>query len=74
MYNKLKKIRNENKLTTREMADKLDISKPFYCQLENMTRRLNYDMAIKISQIFSLKPDDIFYEDHINNNNQPIDE
>ena len=65
MYNKLRKIRNEKKLTTREMAEKLSISKPFYCQLENRSRRLSYDMAVKISKIFNLKPDDIFYDDHI---------
>ena len=65
MYNKLKQVRNENKLTTREMAEKLNISKPFYCQLENRSRRLSYDMAIKIAKIFNLKPDDIFYDDHI---------
>jgi len=41
MYNKLRKIRNEKKLTTREMAEKLSISKPFYCQIENRSRRLS---------------------------------
>ena len=45
------------------MADKLGISKAFYSQLENRTRRLSYDMAIKISKIFNSKPDKIFYED-----------
>lgn len=64
MYYKLRKIRNDNKLTTREMAEKLCISKPFYCQLENRSRRLSYDMAIRIADIFKLKPDDIFYNDH----------
>jgi len=68
MYNKLRKIRNEKKLTTREMAEKLSISKPFYCQIENRSRRLSYDMAVKISKIFKLKPDDIFYDDHISDN------
>ena len=68
MYNKLRKIRNKKKLTTREMAEKLSISKPFYCQIENRSRRLSYDMAVKISKIFKLKPDDIFYDDHISDN------
>lgn len=68
MYNKLRKIRIEKKLTTREMAEKLSISKPFYCQIENRSRRLSYDMAVKISKIFKLKPDDIFYDDHISDN------
>ena len=62
MYNKLKQLRKMNKYTTKEMAEKLNISKPFYSQLENKKRRLSYEMAIKIADIFELKPDDIFYE------------
>ena len=66
MYKKLKCLRIKNKYTTKVMADKLGISKPFYSQLENQNRRLSYEMAIRISHIFNLKPDDIFYEDHGN--------
>ncbi len=64
MYKKLKYLRIKNQYTTKVMAEKLGISKPFYSQLENQNRRLSYEMAIKISQIFKLKPDDIFYDDH----------
>ncbi|MEG0026124.1 MAG: helix-turn-helix transcriptional regulator [Bacilli bacterium] len=64
MYKKLKALRYKNKLTTKQMGDKLGISKPFYCQLENCTRRLSYDMAIKISAVFHVKPDHLFYQDH----------
>lgn len=63
MYKKLKQLRIKNKYTTKMMAEKLDISKPFYSQIENQNRRLSYEMAIKISKIFGLKPDDIFYSD-----------
>lgn len=63
MYKKLKQIRVQNKYTTKVMAEKLGISKPFYSQIENQNRRLTYEMAIKISNIFNLKPDDIFYYD-----------
>ena len=66
MYLKLKELRKKKKLTAREMAEKLEISKPFYCQIENGKRRLTYDMAVRIAQIFKKKPDAIFYEDHIN--------
>ncbi len=66
MYRYLKEIRYQNKYTTKQMAEILNISKPFYCQLENGLRKLSYDMAVKISKIFGLKPDDIFYKDHIN--------
>ena len=65
MYKRLKELRNKNKLTTQNMADKLGISKPFYSQIENGVRRLSYDMAVRISGIFNVKPDDIFYNDHL---------
>lgn len=64
MYTKLREIRQHKKYTTKYMAEHLGISKPFYCQLENRTRRLSYDMAIKISAIFNKKPDQLFYDDH----------
>ena len=60
---KLKQLRHKNGYTTKDMAEKLGISKPFYCQLENNKRTLSYTMAIKIAQIFKKKPDAIFYED-----------
>ncbi len=63
MYKKLKELRKQNKLTTKLMAEKLNISKPFYSQIENQNRRLTYEMAIKIADIFKLKPDDIFYDE-----------
>lgn len=63
MYKRLKQLRIKNKYTTKMMAEKLEISKPFYSQIENQNRRLSYQMAIKISKIFGLKPDDIFYND-----------
>ena len=61
-------MRNEKKYTTQYMADILGISKTYYSQLENNRRRLSYDMAIKIAEIFNVHPDHIFYKDHIDNN------
>jgi len=72
MCNKLKQLRIKNNYTAKTMSEKLGISKPFYSQIENRKRRLSYEMAIKISNIFGLKPDDIFYNDMkkmINKNN-----
>lgn len=60
---KLKEMRKNNKITSKEMANKLGISRAFYCQIENRTRRLSYAMAVKISNIFNTKPDSIFYDD-----------
>ena len=55
-------IRKQHKFSYQYMADELNISKPFYWQLEHEQRRLSYEMAFKIAKIFGLKPDDIFYE------------
>ena len=65
MSNHLKELRCCKKYTAKQMSEKLGISKPFYCQLENRTRRLSYIMAIKIAAIFEMKPDAIFYEDYV---------
>ncbi len=60
---KLRIIRITNRMSCQKMADKLNISKVYYWQLENKKRRLNYIMAIKIADIFGMKPDELFYED-----------
>lgn len=65
MHVKLKETRLKHNYSSKYMAEKLHISKPFYSQLENDKRKLTYDMAIKIAKIFNLKPDKLFYEEHI---------
>ena len=65
MYTKLKEKRSAKKYTNKIMAEKLGISKAFYCQIENGSRRLSYEMAVKIANIFNIKPDSLFYDDHI---------
>ena len=64
---KLKETRKRNKLTHQTMADTLKISKAFYWQIENNKRRLSYDMAIKIADIFKTTPDELFYEEYKKN-------
>ena len=63
---KLKECRLENKFTNQFMADVLNISKPYYWQIEHDQKRLSYDMAIRIAEIFHLKPDDLFYDEFKN--------
>lgn len=60
---KLKRIRLKNKYSCKDMAQVLNISKPYYWQIENGTRRLTYDMAIKIAEFFHTTPDQLFFED-----------
>lgn len=64
MNSKLKKLRLKNNYTSKDIANILGISKPFYSQIENGRRRLSYDMAVRIANIFKMKPDELFYEDH----------
>lgn len=59
----LKTIRQKNNLSYQAMADLLKISKTFYWQIENNKRRLSYDLAVKISNIFKTTPDKIFYSE-----------
>ena len=61
MYQKLKEVRKKNNLSIYDMADKLNISAVQYYYIESQKRILFYDMAVKISRIFNMKPDDLFY-------------
>ena len=60
---KLINLRKKYKYSGTLMAEKLNISKPYYWQIEHGHRRLTYEMAIKIANIFNSKPDDIFYQE-----------
>lgn len=62
--NKLQQYRKKYNYSCQDMADKLNISKSFYWQIENNKRRLSYDIAFKIAKIFKVKPDNLFYEDY----------
>lgn len=65
MRSKLKELRQSKRLTSKKMAERLGISIPFYSQIENRQRRLTYDMAVRIADIFKTRPDKIFYEDYV---------
>ncbi len=67
MYVKLRQMRKEHGYTCGYMANILNITKAYYSQLETGARNLSYHRAIKIAQIFNVKPDEIFYEDHLKN-------
>ena len=62
--NKLQQYRKKYNYSCQDMADKLNISKSFYWQIENNKRRLSYDIAFKIAKIFKVKPDNLFYDDY----------
>ena len=57
----LRRARKEFNYSVDDMTKILGISKSYYYQIENNNRKLDYIMAIRISSIFGLKPDDMFY-------------
>ena len=60
---KLREHRTQKGYSHKVMAEHLGISKTYYWQIENDVRRLSYVMAIKISEVFKMKPDDLFYDE-----------
>ena len=58
---KLKEIRKKKGFTQKQIAEELNITISFYSQIENMKKRLYYDTAIKIADIFNMRPDQLFY-------------
>lgn len=60
---KLKELRMNNKISCKEIAEILNISKTYYWQIENGDRRLSYELAKKIANVFRVRPDDIFFKD-----------
>lgn len=58
--NKLKEIRIHSNLTYQQVADLVGISKEYYWMIENGKRRLTYELAVKIANVFCTNPDNIF--------------
>jgi len=65
MKTKFKALRKEQNLSLEEVARRVGISKVYLWQIENDKRRLNYSLAIKLAEVFSMKPDQIFYNDEL---------
>ena len=68
--NNLKELRKIYNLTQKEMSIKLDVQQGSYANYENGKREPNYDVLIKISNIFNVSIDDLLlsniYEKDIN--------
>ncbi len=67
MIEQLKIIREEQNLTVQDVADKVGITKGYYSMIENGKRGLSYPLAVKISDVFNKKPDDIFFNHEFTN-------
>lgn len=63
----LKSIMKENKYTYEYIANALGYSKPFIWQIINNKRGLSYKNALLIAHAFNMKPDELFYDSYIDN-------
>lgn len=57
----------EKKYTYEYIANALGCSKPFVWQIINNKRRLSYKNALLIARAFNMKPDELFYDSYIDN-------
>lgn len=62
---KLKEARESNGLTFQQVADQVGLTKQGYWMIENGKRGLSYPMAVKIADVFDMKPDDIFLDSEL---------
>lgn len=64
MYNKLKKIREENNISQAELASLLGYKhKSGYGKLENGDRKISLEQAKIISEYFKMTIEEIFFGD-----------
>ncbi len=59
----LKQHRLNKGYSCETMSRKLGICKTYYWQIEQGKRRITYDLAIKMAEIFKSTPDTLLYED-----------
>jgi putative transcriptional regulator len=71
---KLKELRISEKKTYQDVADEIEVTKPYYWQIENGKRGLSYGMAVKIAAVFGKKPDEIFLTSQLTNEEQGCSE
>lgn len=65
IHEKLKNMRHLENLTCQQVADLVGISKEYYWMIENGKRRLTYELAVKIAQVFKSSPDYIFLDSEL---------
>ena len=61
MNNKLRDIRLEQKLTQQDLADQLLVSRQTVISIENGKYSPSLELAFKISKLFEINIEDIFF-------------
>ena len=59
MESKLKKLRTDKKVSQKEVASEIGITRPFYTMLENGKRTPSINTAFKLARYFECKIEDI---------------
>ncbi|MBO8169055.1 MAG: helix-turn-helix transcriptional regulator [Thermoanaerobacteraceae bacterium] len=62
MRRNLVKLRKQRKLTQKEVAEELGISRAFYGMIEQNTRNPTLKLAKKIARYFEANIDEIFFD------------
>ena len=52
----LKSLRNFNRMTQAELAPKLEISRPYLCEIESGKKKPTLELIYKYSEVFGIKP------------------
>jgi len=62
---KLKQIRTEKNIMSKEMAELLGLKKALYSKKENGQVKFSLEESKKIADYFNMKIEDIFFEDKV---------
>lgn len=63
MENRIKELRNRDKLTQEQLAEAFGTSKSMVSMLESGERRLNTDWIEKLCKQFNVRPNELFKSD-----------
>lgn len=61
MKNNLEELRNQRGLTQQELADQVEVSRQTIISLENGRYNPSILLAFRLSQLFQMKIEDIFF-------------
>jgi transcriptional regulator with XRE-family HTH domain len=64
VYNYIRKLREENRYSQQDVADKIGISQTAYRHIENGDTKLTIDRIFEFAKIFKVKPEDILYGEY----------
>jgi len=57
-------IRKNRKISLDDLSKKLGVSKSYLSLIEKGSRKLSYDLAVRIALCMEMTPDDLFFDDH----------